>query len=244
MYWSRYIIIMTLTKDDKLKKIEELKKKAFSLKQEVDYYNALQLALKLVLNGSYGALATAYFILFNNKVAGSVTAQGRNLTKSMDDVNKRYWYEMWHNDYRLHNKMGLKNIQTIKETEDNAVSIYADTDSVDKDSVVITNNGRIRIEDWYNQNIENGSAGTTVTGHESVLTNDTILNWDEKLYQAPVKRIIRHKVTKAKWRLKTKSGKEIIVTNDHSMIVFRNGSKLEVKPSDILKTDKILTING
>ena len=57
-----------------------------------------------------------------------------------------------------------------------------------------------------------------------------------------MKRIIRHKVTKTKWKLKTKSGKEIIVTNDHSMIVFRNDEKLTIRPSEILKTDKILTV--
>ncbi len=32
----------------KLEKINELKKRASKLKQEVDYYNAMQLALKLV----------------------------------------------------------------------------------------------------------------------------------------------------------------------------------------------------
>ena len=34
-----------MTKEEKLKKIESLKKKASELKREVDYYNALQLAL-------------------------------------------------------------------------------------------------------------------------------------------------------------------------------------------------------
>jgi intein/homing endonuclease len=68
------------------------------------------------------------------------------------------------------------------------------------------------------------------------------LNYSDRLYYAKVNRIIRHKVSKPKWKLKTKTGKEIIVTNDHSMIVFRNGVKIEVKPSQILKTDKILII--
>ena len=53
---------------------------------------------------------------------------------------------------------------------------------------------------------------------------------------------MRHKVSKPKWKLRTKLGKEIIVTGDHSLIVFRNGKKMEVKPKDILKTDKILVI--
>ena len=53
---------------------------------------------------------------------------------------------------------------------------------------------------------------------------------------------MRHKVTKPKWKLKTKSGKEVIVTNDHSMIVFRDGKKLEVKPYEIQPSDKILVV--
>lgn len=42
-----------MTKEEKLLKLETLKQQANVLKREVDYYNALQLALKLVLNGSY-----------------------------------------------------------------------------------------------------------------------------------------------------------------------------------------------
>ena len=53
---------------------------------------------------------------------------------------------------------------------------------------------------------------------------------------------MRNKVYKPKWRLKTKDGKEIVVTNDHSMIVFRDGEKLEVKPYEILPSDKVLII--
>jgi len=42
-----------MTKEEKLKKITSLKQRAEQLKREVDYFNALQLALKLILNGSY-----------------------------------------------------------------------------------------------------------------------------------------------------------------------------------------------
>jgi hypothetical protein len=44
---------MIMTKEEKLNKIESLKMKALQLKKEADYYNALQTALKLILNGSY-----------------------------------------------------------------------------------------------------------------------------------------------------------------------------------------------
>ena len=42
-----------MTKEEKQLKLESLRKKATGLKKDVDYYNAIQTALKLVLNGSY-----------------------------------------------------------------------------------------------------------------------------------------------------------------------------------------------
>ena len=117
-----------MTKEERLQKIELLKKKAGELKKEVDYYNALQLALKLVLNGSYGAFATSYFILYNNHVAGTITAQGRDLTKTMDKVNEDYWYKQWHNDIELHQSLNILDVTQIDKSE--PVSIYADTDSL------------------------------------------------------------------------------------------------------------------
>ena len=39
-----------MTKEEKLNKLISLRTKASELKKEVDYFNALQLALKLVLN--------------------------------------------------------------------------------------------------------------------------------------------------------------------------------------------------
>ena len=117
-----------MTKQEKIQRLDELKRQASELKKEVDYYNALQLALKLVLNGSYGAFATPYFVLFNNSVASTITAQGRDLTKTMDKVNEEYWYEQWHLDHELHRRLGIENVTQIPTNE--PVSIYADTDSL------------------------------------------------------------------------------------------------------------------
>ena len=117
-----------MTKEEKKLKIDELKRKAGELKKEVDYYNALQLALKLVLNGSYGAFATPYFILYNNHVAGTITAEGRELTRTMDKVNEDYWFNQWHLDTELHEKLGVRNVTQINKNEH--VSIYGDTDSI------------------------------------------------------------------------------------------------------------------
>jgi len=323
-------------KIEKLDKYFILKKKVGDKKAEYDYNKAMQLALKLVLNGTYGAFANKYFVLSNAKIANAITAMGRNVIQYMLEKIEEYFYYQWHLDTETHKLLGMeylaqnktdnnyyflnRNFESVdrpfaqintgdinndilksrdipitrlKEidsydkgdwkvlyeyhifdfndvgmldedpqweiidekkpstspdevfrsyTGKNPILIYGDTDSISSDSIINTNKGKYTIEELYNNNIENGSAGTTLKGHESVNCKEKVLNWDKKLYYAPVKRIIRHKVSKSKWRLKTKHGKEIIVTNDHSMIVFRNGKKLEVKPSEILKTDKILTI--
>jgi hypothetical protein len=289
---------------EKRKRIAELKEKIDKTKADYDRAKAMQLALKLVINGTYGAFAHPKFVLSNSHIANAITAMGRDVIQYMLDKIENYFYKEWHLDKDSHEKLGIEyiaekdgkyylldrdcnninysynsldelklklnfydliedkkelngynilyrrdihdfsNINQIKKEE--PIIIYGDTDSVAKDTIIKTNNGDKTIEDFYNENIKNGSAGITLKGHESVSTKDKVFNYDENkgLYYTSVKRIIRHKVSKPKWKLKTKLGKEIIVTNDHSMIVFRNGKKLEVKPSEILKSDKILIVRN
>ncbi len=307
--------------DDRERKlrINELKTLIDNKKKEKDYAKAMQLALKLTLNGTYGAFANRYFVCSNADIANAITAHGRDINQFMMECIEDYFYNKWHLDKRIHEKLGVEyigvyngkyaaysmdfnmlgwqhdtiesllkhknitvkdlkkyefehndinviyqynvfNFDTVKPLDENLIwgelegrkkyegnnqiVVYGDTDSCHKNTIISTDNGNLTIEELYNKNIKNGSNGITLKGHESVKCEENVLNWDEnkKLYYAPVKRIIRHKVTKPKWKLKTKSGKEVIITNDHSMIVFRDNKKIEVKPSEILKTDKILII--
>ncbi len=99
------------------------------------------------MNGSYGAFATQYFILYNQHVAGSITAQGRDLTKTMTSLNDEYWYTKWHLDFELHLKLGIKNVTEIKRKDE--VSIYADTDSL-----FVSFEPAIQNCDWKNLEIE------------------------------------------------------------------------------------------
>jgi uncharacterized membrane protein len=303
----------------------------------------MQLGLKMVINGTYGAFAHPKFVVSNKHIANAITIHGRDVILYMLEHIENYFYNEWHLDKEIHKllketyigiddqqnvymlnykdeivhysekyseefeektndekeKSAILNLlkswaikpEKIEEIEHKTIDIdgkkiiikykrfvhdfeevkpidgtvtgdrekmdnydtkfheediivYGDTDSVLNTTTIKTNIGEYSIEDLYNKNIQNGSAGTTLKGHESVNCTDKVLNWseDKGLYYTQVKRIIRHKVSKTKWKLKTKSGKEIVVTNDHSMIVFRDGKKLEVKPSEILKTDKILTV--
>lgn len=67
-------------------------------------------------------------MLFNNQVAGTITACGRDLTRTMSRLNQEYWWEKWHLDTELHDKLYIKDVKQLSQTEE--VSIYADTDSV------------------------------------------------------------------------------------------------------------------
>ena len=117
------------------------------------------------------------------------------------------------------------------------------TDSVSGDTIVRTEKHPegIKFSDFYNENSDRPIE--YFDNHESVLTDDKILNYNNILEFSNISRIIRHKVSKKKWKLKTSKGKEIICTEDHSLIVFRDGEKIKVKPSEIKKSDKILTIS-
>ena len=222
---------------------EQLKKEISRLDNLHDEYYNLEQALKIFLNSTYGALASPFFYGFETSLAESITLQGQDLVKYAAKCIDNYFLNRWHKDKDLHKELGLNYVNQIKT---DSLQIYTDTDSSCRHTVVSIKRDETKerktIEQWYNENIKNGSAGVTLNGHESVKTNDKILNWNDNLYWANVKRIIRHRVNKSKWKLKTKSGKEIIVTNDHSMIVFRDGQKLKVKPSEILKSDKILVV--
>ena len=216
------------------------------IKQLVDYYEmmsskytAYEQAVKVTLNSIYGAFGNQWFHFFDINIAESITAQGRSAILYSEDILNKYFQQFWHKDVKAHEYFNIK----VKNKLAQSAVIYIDTDSVAKDTSIKLDDGRtIKIENLYNEGFK--SAGNTLNGHESVSIKNKVLNWDKDkgLYYAPVKRVIKHKVSKPKWKLKTKTGKEIIVTDDHSMIVFRNGKKLEVKPSEILKTDKILTV--
>lgn len=131
------------------------------------------------------------------------------------------------------------------------------TDSVSANSIIRTEKHPegITIEEFYNENINN-IGETTLAGHECVTTDDKVLNFypknpiqtthlagteyettfDEYDYYGPVKRIIRHKVTKPKWKVYSiQRPNELCVecTGDHSVMVGRKGDLIPIRPKDM-----------
>lgn len=228
---------------------------------ENEYHDQEQ-ACKIFLNSCYGALANQYYSCSNLDIAESITLQGQDLIKYSSHVVDYYFKEIWHTETDAHKKIATAmkekfpdfNVeQFLKDAQKpvtySSLIIYNDTDSFFSDAIIKTKKHPegIKVKDLYDENKDN-IGEITLKGHESVHTEDKCLNYtdDMQLYYGNIKRIIRHKVTKPKWKLKTKTGREIIVTADHSLVVYRKidnqYKQVVVKPNEILKTDKVLSI--
>jgi len=106
---------------------EELQVEIERLNTLAKYYNNKQLAEKTIINSSYGALASKYFVGFNIDVAASVTEMGRNIVKFGAQILNKYFSVYWHLDVELHKKLNL--LGTPSKIE-RLVQRYGDTDSV------------------------------------------------------------------------------------------------------------------
>jgi hypothetical protein len=222
--------------------IQKIKDELKIIKSEAEKYYNYEQAVKLTLNSIYGAFGNPNFFFYNVDIAETITLQGKDAILYTEKLINKYFTDYWPNDKKTHEKLGIVVTGKIEKP----VGVYIDTDSVAGDTIINTDAGNMTIEKLYQHSLDNnlGNAGNTLNGHESVYTEFKTLNWSKEngLYYSPVKRVIRHKVSKKKWKLTLKSGKSVIVTNDHSLIVFRDNKKIEVKPSQILKSDKVLSV--
>jgi len=94
----------------KLNNILDLKKKIDDISASYSYNKAMQLALKTVLNATYGAFANKYFVLSNAKIANAITAMGRDLIRYMIVSTENYFYKEWAIDTKNHELLGMEYI--------------------------------------------------------------------------------------------------------------------------------------
>src|SRR5574343_1684267 len=98
----------------KLNNILDLKKKISDVSASYSYNKAMQLALKTVLNATYGAFANKYFVLSNSKIANAITAMGRDLIRYMIVCTEDYFYNEWATDTKSHELLGTEYIAVSK----------------------------------------------------------------------------------------------------------------------------------
>ena len=113
--------------------------------------------------------------------------------------------------------------------------IAGDTDSVLSEVIVTIDNKSIgELFDKYyeiNEPIikENGTEILNVDNEYTYGLNG----------KSKIKYVSRHKVNKDKWKI-TIDNKDVEITNDHSIMIYRDGKLIEVKAQDIKPTDMLL----
>lgn len=209
-------------------------------------FHNIQWATKILLNSLYGALGTKYCRYMDFDLAKSITLTGQSIIKG----NGQFVHDYLTNDI-FNEKAIKKNFKNIDKDYkfDRSPSVYTDTDSCVSNTIINSNLGDIRIDDLYNNYEEEVEVDLSNNGHEVLdvkNSNLQVLTFDskqEKVKMGKVDKIIRHKVSKSKWVLKSKCGKEVITTGDHSLMVKRNGKLIEVKPCEVnKKTDKLVVL--
>jgi len=125
------INIESITKDELKKEIEKLEK----IKNQ---YENKDKALKKLLVSSYGVIGNPRFLMYDPKIAETITSQGQHMIKFIAYAINLYFKEKWYNDTKIHNLMNINVTSNINEN----VVIYIVTDScfVCFDNIIKTTN--------------------------------------------------------------------------------------------------------
>lgn len=218
-------------------------------------YALLEVGHKVLMNGLYGACANAFFYFFNPNLAADITGECRELTKTMWKDLEHFFHETIWERKDLWKEFDFELDESKHDWyRTTPVSVYSDTDSIKENSLLVVRYRnqilKVSIKDLFNYNYKftgvfnydcNDPSKEITPGFADI----EVLNYTEEkgVHFVPIKYIMKHKVSKEQFKIKTKSGREIIVTGDHSCIVFKNGKQIEIKAKDINKdTDKILTV--
>ncbi len=200
---------------------EELQELYHNAQMKEDEYHTAQLCKKVTINSLYGALGNAYFPLFNQEIAQAITGNGRF--------------------YIQHTANLIEDTLQSHLSSSQKYIVYGDTDSCDGDTLINTSVCKKKISDLYSE--IDGTVKYTQNGSEikkpvTVITTPSV-NDNFEIQNKKIVYLMKHTVKKRMFKIKLKN-KEVIVTEDHSIIVKRNGALVSVKPKNILKTDIIL----
>jgi len=187
--------------------------------------DVMQYTLKILMNRLYGAFGNIHSPFYDIDAAASVTLTGQACIKEAAEITDRF----------------MKSEYDIDED----CTIYGDTDSFVGDTLIRTNHGIIKAEDLYN--MYNIKPNTDKHGHELKDITDleclTYNDSNKSVEFGKVKRLIRHRTSKKKYKIKV-NGKEIIMTEDHGCMVLRKDKLIRLSPKDIKNTDKMISIYG
>ncbi len=168
----------------------------------------------------YGAVGNIGSKFYDARIAQSTTLSGRCIVRHM----------------------GSK-INEIIAGEYNHVGescVYGD--SVTGDTKILTDSGEISIAEIFNKCNEHANIGDKEYGlwpqHKVLGFN----SYEDCPVISMASHVMRHKTNKKIYEITTKNDKKIKVTEDHSIVIDRDGFLIEVTPTEILETDLLITL--
>lgn len=119
-----------------------------------------------------------------------------------------------------------------------------DTDSVSSNTKVITGGRHEGIEKVFLNNIRDEGDIHYIDNSEYIFPKGvTALTFDgNEDREMEVDYIYRHKVEKAMYVIEDEFGNEVTVTEDHSVMVERDGVLMDVKPTQIQEDDILYSV--
>ena len=181
-----------------------------------------QLTKKILINSLYGATANVFFPLYNLGYASGITCNGRYFIQKTANYIEEKLQELlpWDQKY----------------------IIYGDTDSCIFSTLINTDKGKTQIGDFYNSTDTKEIEYKPGKFFKEVKDLKALsVNKDLKLEYKPIKYVMKHRVKKRLFKIKC-NGNEVVITNDHSIMVKRDDKLIEVKPFEIKKTDKLILV--
>lgn len=111
--------------------LNELKLFKEEIIEKREEYTLLEMANKTLGNAAYGASANCFFYFYNIKLAGDITGECRNLTKTMWNKLEHFFHEEIWERKDLWEKFGFKLDESKHDWyRQQPISVYSDTDSV------------------------------------------------------------------------------------------------------------------
>jgi DNA polymerase elongation subunit (family B) len=198
----------------------QAKKKEATTKEDIAFWDKRQLVKKINLNSLYGALLNPGCRFHDFRIGQSTTLTGRVIAKHMDAFTNE--------------------CITGKYEHDGKAIVYGD--SVTGDSLVKTDSGEITIAEMFVQCAGHDVYGEKEYGFD---TSAKVVGFDickDQPIMSEVSFVIRHKTKKKLYRITTESGESVTVTEDHSIMVDRDGFTIEVKPTQLTLDDLIIKL--
>jgi hypothetical protein len=191
-----------------------------AVKDAIEFWDKKQLVKKIGLNSLYGALLNPGCRFFDKRIGQSTTLSGRKIAQYMaGKVNETITGEFDHVGKSI---------------------IYGD--SVTGDTMILTKDGDINVEELFNRCLEH----SIIDGKEyGVWSPDKVVgfnSYEDSAAMANLSYVMRHKTKKKLYQINLQNGKSVKVTEDHSIMIDRDGLLIEVKPTEILDTDLFICL--